>query len=201
MFAKLVVILLIFSQIHGNDLEAETPLSGTQKGLELDNMFRGLILSNQIGDTTNYTHKETIGGQGYVDDCLSSDPISIDISFNHIKMHLFYDNFTQSRTIRYQIRCYLKSLVFAKRISIREIRLGPLMHNDSIIDDGDCEKLKRVIGKSSKNEMYFIITGTPKKCDNFIGLGIFVMLNPMQNGRPYPFKNNNQFREFKKDMI
>uniref|UniRef100_A0A0K0EZS1 Crinkler family protein n=1 Tax=Strongyloides venezuelensis TaxID=75913 RepID=A0A0K0EZS1_STRVS len=65
----------------------------------------------------------------------------------------------------------------------------------------DCEKLKKIIGKSSKNEMYFIITGTPKKCDNFVGLGIFVMLNPMPNGRPYPFKNNNQFSEFKKDIV
>uniref|UniRef100_A0A0K0FP47 CASPASE_P20 domain-containing protein n=1 Tax=Strongyloides venezuelensis TaxID=75913 RepID=A0A0K0FP47_STRVS len=75
------------------------------------------------------------------------------------------------------------------------------MHGDSIIDDSDCEKLKKIIGKSSKNEMYFIITGTPKKCDNFVGLGIFVMLNPMPNGRPYPFKNNNQFRGFKKDIV
>uniref|UniRef100_A0A0K0EZS2 Uncharacterized protein n=1 Tax=Strongyloides venezuelensis TaxID=75913 RepID=A0A0K0EZS2_STRVS len=67
--------------MRDNVLGTETSLSGREE--ELDELFCDLILSYQIGDTTNYNHKETIGREGYVDDCLSFDPVSFTIPLKY----------------------------------------------------------------------------------------------------------------------
>ncbi|CEF62655.1 Hypothetical protein SRAE_1000092500 [Strongyloides ratti] len=190
MIDQKIVLLLLIGKIFVN---GENDTSDD----EFDKLFEGLSLSDQLGNLHNLTDFNKVKYNGFIENCLEYDPISIDISVNYLKIYFFVDEYIQSRKYYYQIKCYLRNLITTKKLVISEIKQET---NKYITNINDCEFIKKIVGKSARNEIYFIIFGEPKECKNFVGIGTFVMLNPIKHGRPFPIKND-YFLNFKKSII
>uniref|UniRef100_A0A0N4Z758 EF-hand domain-containing protein n=1 Tax=Parastrongyloides trichosuri TaxID=131310 RepID=A0A0N4Z758_PARTI len=164
---------------------------------EIENLFANLSTFHPFGNPHIEKEKAKISNLAYNKFCEGLYTFSTEIGIEYLDVYFYVDKYIYSQDYTYQIICAMK-LLFSSRTN--ELIIINAMEDKDITQWEGCGYLRMLVGKSKKNQIHFFILGIPTYCKNFYGLGLFVILSPLQHGRPYHVKRT-KFPHYRKHII